>query len=277
MPIDLLESTTRSVNLTNAAGVAADADSTPAYAVTLPDGTGGIAPGVQHGVTGEYYVVYPNTVFGLHQEVWTAIVAGVTVVIRRNFTVEEPASAFVDTDEALAHLRATGVIVTAPDLEQLRWLCQVSCDAVERDLGRVIARRAVVETFNGGVTALVLHNTPVISLTSVVESGITLAAADYTADLAAGLLYRGGQQSPRCWLSGRQNVVVTIVAGYLSPPRIARKVALNGIQRMWQSSQQASHPYLDDVSAEQAVFAAAGTLTPLEMGAYQALRAPGFA
>ena len=39
MPIDLLDSKTRSINLTNAAGVAADADSTPTYVITLPDGT----------------------------------------------------------------------------------------------------------------------------------------------------------------------------------------------------------------------------------------------
>jgi hypothetical protein len=69
-------------------------------------------------------------------------------------------------------------------------------------------------------------------------------------------------------------VTVVYVAGPTDPPRIARKVALNGVERMWQSSQQTAHPMLDDVSAAEAVFTAAGTLTPLEMGAYNSLRVP---
>lgn len=277
MPIDLGDSKTRSINLTSAAGAAVDADSLPTYAVTLPDGTAGISPTVIHGVTGEYYVVYPTVQTGLHQEIFTAIVSGVTVVIRRNFTVEQVANSFIDTDEALAHLRAGGVIVTAADLEQLRWLCSVACGAVQDDLGRTIARATKTQTFDGGCSALLLTHTPVISITSIVESGITLAATDYTANLSAGIIYRGGQQSPRSWLWGRQNIVATTAAGYTDPPRIARKVALNAVQRMWQSSQQMPHPYLDDVGAQDAIFSAAGTLTPLELAAYNSLRAPGFA
>lgn len=277
MPIDLLDSKTRSINLTSAAGAAVDADSTPTYAITLPDGSAGTAPAVQHGITGEYYVVYPTVQSGLHQELWTAAVAGVSVVIRRNFTVEQAADSFIDTDEAIAHLRASGVIVSAADLEQLRWLCSVACGAVEQDLGRTIARKVITEIFDGGHSAVLLTYTPLISITTVVESGVTLPPTDYTVNLRAGILYRGGQQSPRPWLWGRQNIAVTTVAGYTDPPRIARKVGLNGIQRMWQSSQQTHHPGLDDVSAEAAIFGAAGTLTPLELAAYNSLRAPGFA
>jgi hypothetical protein len=277
MPIDLGDSKTRSINLTNAAGAAADADSLPTYAVTLFDGTAGISPTVVHGVTGEYYVVYPTVQVGLHQEVWSATVGGVPVVIRRNFTVEQVANSFIDTDEALAHLRASGVIVSAADLEQLRWLCSVACGAVQDDLGRTIARASKTQTFDGGRTAVLLGHTPVMSITTVTENGTTVAGTGYTANLSAGILYRGGQQSPQPWSWGVQNVVVTYVAGYTDPPRIARKVALNGVQRMWQSSQQMPHPYLDDVGAQEAIFGAAGTLTPLELAAYNSLRAPGFA
>lgn len=277
MPIDLGDSKTRSINLTNSSGVAVAADSTPTYAVTLPDGTAGIAPAVQTGVTGEYYVVYPTVQAGLHGELWTAVVAGVTVVIRRSFTVELTTPLFVDTEEAIAHLRAAGIIVSAADLEQLRTLCGVSCSAVEADLGRLVARQVVTETFDGGQSALILASTPLISVTTVVENGITLAAGDYTAVVSAGIIYRGGQQSPRPWLWGRQNVVATVVAGFLVPPRVLRKVALNGVQRMWQSSQQTHHPGLDDVGAEEAIFGAVGTLTPLELAAYNSFRAPGFA
>jgi hypothetical protein len=275
MPVDLGDSVTRSINLTNAATppVAVDADSLPTYAITKPDGTAGIAPTVQHGVTGEYYVVYPTLAAGLHRELWTAIVGGVTITLPRVFTVEDPLNPpFIGTDEALAHLRASGVISGPVDLEQLRWLCMVASDAVERDLGVTISRRTVTETYNGGQDSLWLRSTPVISITSVTEAGTLLSAADWILNATAGRVYRGGSTSPRCFLPGRQNVTVVYVVGFTDPPRVARKVALNGVERMWQSSQQTAHPLLDDVSASAAVFAAAGTLTPLEFGAYNSLR-----
>ncbi len=274
MPIDLGDTKTRSINLTNAAGAAADADSTPTYTLTL-NGASLTPPAVQHGVTGEYYVPYPTTTSGLHSELWTAVVGGQTVVIRRSFTVEATVPLFVDTEEAIEHLAASGVIISAAALEQLRWLCAVACSAVENDLGRKIAWQSVTETFDGGRPAILLRSTPLISVTTVVESGVTLSAADYVADTSAGIIYRGGQQSPICWAWGRQNVVATIAAGYLIPPLVARKVALNGVQRMWAGSQQMPHPSMDDFGAEQQ--AAAGQLTPLELSAYNRLRAPGFA
>ena len=228
--------------------------------------------------TGKYFyrqVISPTGQTGPYVGTWLFTLAtGETSTYVETFDV---GVSLVTIDEAIAHLRASGVIVRADDLEQLQWLCAVATDAVERDLGRVIVRRTVTETFDGGQSAILLTNTPLISVTTVVESGITLAATDYTANVKAGIVYRGGQQSPRCWLWGRQNVVVTTVAGYTPAPRIARKVALNGVQRMWQSSQQMPHPYLDDVGAQDAIFSAAGTLTPLELSAYNSLRAPGFA
>jgi hypothetical protein len=275
MPVDLGDSVTRSINLTNAAGAAVAADSTPTYAITKPDGTAGTPPTVQTGVTGEYYVVYPTAtlIAGLYRELWTAIVGGVTITLPRVFTVEDPLNPpFIGTDEALAHLRASGVISGPVDLEQLRWLCMVASDAVERDLGVTISRRTVTETYNGGQDSLWLRSTPVISITSVTEAGTLLTAADWILNATAGRIYRGGTTSPRCFLPGRQNVTVVYVVGYTNPPRVARKVALNGVERMWQSSQQTAHPLLDDVSASAAVFAAAGTLTPLELGAYNSLR-----
>jgi hypothetical protein len=275
MPIDLGDSKTRSINLTNAAGAAVAADSTPTYAITLPDGTAGTPPAVQTGVTGEYYVVYPTVQAGLHGELWTAVVGGVTVVIRRSFTVEATVPLFVDTEEAINHLRASGVIVSASDLETLRFLCGVACSAVEADLGRRIARQVVTETFDGGGGAVLLRSTPLISVTTVTESGTTLTATDYTADTSAGIVFRGAQQSPRPWLWGRQNITVAYVAGYLIPPPVVRKVALNGVQRMWQLSQQLPHPSMDDYGAEQQT--TAGVLTPLELSAYNSFRAPGFA
>lgn len=275
MPIDLLDTITRSIDLTNAAGAPVDADLTPTYAITLPDGTAGTAPSVQHPGTGQYYTNYVSVQSGLHAELWTAVVGGVQVVIRRSFTVEDTVPLFVDTDEAIGHLRASGVIVAPADLEQLRFLCGIACSAVQSDLGRKIARQTVVQTFDGGRPQVALTATPLISVTTAVESGVTLAAGDYTPDTSAHIVHRGGQQSRQCWAWGRQNITLTTVVGWLIPPREIRKVALNGVQRMWAGSQQMPHPSMDDFGAERQV--AAGVLTPLELAAYETFRAPGMA
>lgn len=275
MPIDLGDSVTRSVAITNTSGVAADADSTPTYAITLPSGTAGISPAVQHGTAGDYYVVYPTTAAGLHQEVWTAVVGGVTIVIRRSFVVEETGSAFIDTDEALAHLRAQGLITTSPDLEQLRWLCQVASTAVEDDLGRAIARRSIVDTFDGGRFYVRLRTPPVLSLTTVVENGVTLTSTDYVLDTSLALLWRGTVTASRSWYPALQTVVVTYSAGMLVPPRVARKVALNLVERMWAQSQQAPHPAFDELSIP--TVAPAASLTSVELAAYDRLRWEGIA
>lgn len=275
MPIDLGDSVTRSISVTNAAGALTDADSLPTYTVTLPNGTAGTPPTMQHGTVGDYYVVYPTTAAGLHHEIFTAVVSSVPIVIRRSFTVEEAASAFIDTDEALAHLRAQGVIVTPADMEQLRFLCQIASTAIEDDLGRAICRRTVVDAFDGGRSWLKLRTQPVQSVTTVVENGVTLTATDYVLDSTLGVLYRGAPATPRWWYPALQSTVVTYVVGMPIPPRVARKVALNAVERMWSHSQQSAHPAFDELAAEAVIPSA--VLTPVELGAYENLRVPGIA
>jgi hypothetical protein len=175
----------------------------------------------------------------------------------------------ITIDEALMHLRALNLIKTAVDLEQLQFLCFVATDAVERDLGRVMTRKTFVESYTGGSDFIVLDQTPVISITTVVENGVTLAGTDYLLD--SPILWRGNTLSAQCWGWGRLNVVITYAAGFLNPPVIARKVALNAVQKMWQESQQASHPMIDELG-ESFVMTAVGLLTPVEKQAYDSLR-----
>lgn len=239
--------------------------------VTLPDGTTS-APTVSG--TSTYSATYTTTQAGLHRINWVS--SGATVAAHADVFNVEPAAAglIVSVADALAHLRSVTSITTTADLEQLRWLVAVTSDAVERDLDRILARRTVVETRDGGRLALVLNCSPVISITSVVESGTTTAAGDYTTDLENGVLYRGAATSPQRFAVGRQNVVVTYVAGMLVVPKIARKVALNGVERMWQHSQQAPHSaFAVDVEIATVIT----RLTPLEMAAYDSLRRGGFA
>lgn len=276
MPIDLGDATVRSFQLTNAAGAAVDADTLPTYTITLPNLTAGISPTVQHGTTGDYYVIYPVTMSGLHTETLTAVIAGQTTTIRRVWNAESLTMGFLDTDEVITMLKGEGIIVRPADLEWLRWLCAVASSAVAGDLGRPIAPQAVTVTADGGKSAI-LTQAPIISVTSITENGVTLAGTDYTADLTAGIIYRGGQQSLRCWSTGRQNVVATLVVGYMVPPRVARMVGMTIVQRQWSSTRQMPHPAMDDVGAALEALANTGRSPSEVYRAYTALRAPGFA
>jgi hypothetical protein len=249
---------------------------TATLVITQPDGTiaAGTTVTLPPAVTGQLLYDFAYAQFGKHDVRWSTTVP--TTAEDDVFVVERPGSLFVSVDEAVAHLRASGVLTSDADREQLQWLCMVACDAVERDLGRTIARRTVTETYDGGRWKINLRSTPVISITTVTESGTALSAGDYVVNTSTGQLARGSTLSPSWFASGWQNIVVTYVAGYADPPKIVRKVALNGVQRMWQESQVASHPLLDE-AGELAVAVAAGALTPLELGAYNSLRAVGIA
>jgi hypothetical protein len=249
--------------------------STATLTIIQPDGTTA-TPTVTlpPAVTGQLVVDFIPTQAGLHSVHWATTVP--TTAEDDVFVAERLASTFVSVDEAVAHLRAGGVITSDADREQLQWLCFVASDAVERDLGRTIMRRTVTEVRDGGRDRLNLLSTPVISVTSVTESGTLLTASDYVINLSTGVLYRGSTISGFNFAWGRQNLTIVYVAGYVDPPRIVRKVALNGVQRAWQASQQAPHPALEEFGPEAIAFAA-GSLTPLELGAYNSLRAPGIA
>src|SRR3989304_1862135 len=109
-------------------------------------------------------------------------------------------------------------------------------------LGARFVRHAVVNTLGAGKPLLILLSYPVISVTSITENGTALSVGDYTTNLRLGHVQRGSSLAPQRWSNGYQNIVATYVIGERIVPPIARKVALNGIERMWQSSQQALHP-----------------------------------
>lgn len=238
--------------------------------IALPDGTTATPTVPAPATTGTYAVDYPTTIAGRHIGTWSFTMAGgLTTSHVQSFDVAGAAT-LVTADEAAVHLRAAGSITTAADLDQLQWLCQVATEVVERDLGRPLTRRTVTEIRDGGGPLIVLRQTPVLSITSVVDYGTTLDPADYTLD--GGILYRGSTSS--YWtrfVGGRGAVVVTYVAGYLDPPKVARQVARSVVQSLWQSSQQASHPLLDE-AAEEAVFSAVGSMPSHLQRAYESLR-----
>lgn len=258
----------------NAAGTLTD-PSAATVTITQPDGTTTsptvTLPPTQ---TGQLVVDFTPTQAGLHSVHWTTTTP--TTGEDDVFTVEAPARMLVSVDEAIKHLRASGVITSDDDREQLQTLCLAATDAVERDLGRVIVRRTITETHDGGRSHLSLRQAPVVSITSVVAGGVTLDPTGYQVDALTGLLWSGGTSYRSSFAYGYGNVVVTYVAGYASPPAVVRMVALNVVQASWQMSQQAPHPFVDESAEFQVATAVAGLPDPLR-NAYDSLRAVAIA
>lgn len=264
--------------VTNDAGQPADSSSM-VLSITLPDLAGTVLASPADFTilrptglgTGVYRYNFPTTLPGPHPIDWLG--TGTNATSHRDmFNVEERITPLVSTDEALAHLRAQDSITTYPDVEYLRWLVRLASRCVEDDLGRVVGRRQITEVYDGGQAALVLRRSPILQVLTVSDAGTTLAGTDYTADVSAGILYRGGQYSPTRFRAGRGSVAVTYEAGYLIPPLITRQVTLRAVQRLWQQSNQMPHPALDDLDAEARLFVPAGVLTPVEMQSYMKLK-----
>jgi uncharacterized repeat protein (TIGR01451 family) len=270
----------------NSSGVLANAG-TVTFTVTLPDGTSA-TPAVVSSGTGLYDVAYTTTQAGLHQIRGSA--TGGTLGSEYDFwtdafTAEEPARLLIGVDETLAHLRAQQVIVGEADREQLRYLCSVATDAVEMDLGMAIVKRTVTETFDGGRRELNLGVKPPrasdggsIAISSVTENGVAITGCQLRKN--GWRLVRSSWPTTR-WASGYENIAVTYVPGceYGSALGIAQYVAKNVAQLMWQSSQQAEHPFLDQFVSRTTIgsrttiaTSAFATISEVANNAYRALR-----
>jgi hypothetical protein len=288
--VDLGETYSFRLKVTDSNGAAGDPGSTPTVLVTLPDNTT-TSPTITANGTGTFDVDLTTTILGRYTWTGTAtggVLGSATRKWAGTLDVEDPATLLIDTSDALNHLRATGTITGSADIEQLRWLCHVATDAVERDLGYILVRRTITDTFDGeGRPEIQLRRVPpsvsdsgFLTIGSITENGVALTTNDYILRRSDWSLHRGTSIGYywRGWYPGYENIAVTYTAGCTNPPPIARKVALNGVQRMWQASQQSPHPLLEDVSGDVGTFIAAGSLTPLEYSAYQNLRmGPGVA
>src|SRR5687768_5379972 len=245
--------------------IVAEEPTTVVCTITLPDTVTTATPTITHTPgSGDWSIAYPSTVTGLHQVRWVA--TGLNSGTHDDsFNIERSVGLLVSQAEALAHLRGASQITRAADLDQLRWLCRLATDMVEADLNRVLVRRQITETIPyGGAMWL---PAPLESVTDVSIEGVVQDPGTYRYDTGRLTFPYGMRYAPN-------GTTVTYIAGDENPPTIARQVALRGIQRAWQQSQQMPHPALDDLGAESNLFTPVGTLTPLEMMAYQRLRIP---
>jgi len=258
--------------------------------ITLPDGSTA-TPTIVNSTTGVYDFDYLATQVGRHYLIGSATggtLGSATEKFEDTFNVEEPGRMLVGFDEARTALRGTATITTLADREQLRWLVLVASDDVERRLGRTVCRTSgIVEYFDGGRTDLALRRPPLkprdggfVTITSVVEDGTTLVEnTDFVVLRGSGwYLRRGSRTSPGVWVAGSDTVVATYSAGCTRVPATLRGLVQMRIQELWQSSQQASHPLLDENNIEAfAAQQALSTSTQFDQMLWNAFRSFGVA
>lgn len=197
--------------------------------VTLPDGTTS-SPSPTNPTTGAYQASYTTTQAGRHTYKWT--VGGTYPGVHPGeFLVFDASGSLVSLEDMRSHLNLSATT----DDEELRSFGRRATDLLEAHLGRSLIRRTVTaEKHHGGVPVIRLGRFPVISVTTVVESGSTLAATAYEIDGDVGALYRlSSTYTGGFWTSGLRNVSVTYVAGYTNPPGRAVQACLELVRHLW--------------------------------------------
>lgn len=132
--------------------------------------------------------------------------------------------------EAKAHLNITS---STQDTELQAFVDRAS-DVVEHASGCYYRTSTQVETFDGGVSAVVLSRLPVASLTSVVADGVTLSSSSYSMTPRTGLLrYKYGT-----FPGDYDDVVVTYVTGG-TVDALAKQATLEVLRHLWQTQRGA--------------------------------------
>lgn len=246
--------------VTDAAGVPTNAGTVTAT-ITLPDGTT-VVPTIVNSGAGLYDFDYLTTQAGRHTLLVSSTggtLGSATEKFDDTFNVEEPGRLLIGFDEARTALRGAATITSRDDREQLRWLILVASDDVERRLGRTVCRRSgIIEYFDGGQTDLQFKRPPprwsdggFITITSVIENGTTLVENTHFVVLRnPWRLHRGTRTTSSTWTDGYETVVATYAAGSTKPSATLRGLAAMRLQELWQTSQQASHPLLDESNIE---------------------------
>ena len=229
---DIGESVRRSIQITNSAGAAVDADSLPIWNVTLPDGTSGTPPTVQHGGTGQYWVDFTTTQVGRHEDRWSATVGGLTVRFGPDaFNIRASSvGPIVGLSDARQWLGIASPAAARDEV--IRDLLDRATEIAEGYTGRTYRVQTFTDVFDGGGTKLRLRHTPVQSVTSITEfsSPVTL----FVLDQVAGLVSRGTKYGGYYWLPGVQNITIVYVAGTPVVPQRVQMAVLELARHLYE-------------------------------------------
>jgi hypothetical protein len=212
--------------------------------VTVTDPAGTVTtPAVTNPSTGVYVANFTCALPGLHSWRATAAAGGSLTIAQATTDIFHVSNAtarlpMVNLAETKEHLRLSAV----KDDEKLRRYILTGCALVEGEAGRVWTRRTVVDTFNLQKVALRLRTRPAMSITSVVDNGVTLPPTTGYTLSAGGVLYYGNYIDDVQMSGNRQNrfigpTVVTYVAAEPSGiiPETIRMAALEEIRHLWET------------------------------------------
>lgn len=217
-----------STSVYDASGLADDA-TTATLTITLPDGTT-VTPSVTHPAVGSYRVDYTATQVGLHAVRW--IFGGVNAAAPHvdAFYVESASlPPLVSLAEVQQQCRTSTTAMT-PILQRMMLAASSLCEHNTR-----VWRRQTLSATRDGGNGFVRLQAPVISVTTVTEDGIAVDSSGWILDSERGWLRRGTSMLQLCWAPGRQNIVITYVAGAAGgvvPPDV-RQGVLMLVEHMW--------------------------------------------
>jgi hypothetical protein len=260
-----------SVTNTDPTGVLVDAGAAT-VSVTRPDGTAGAADvgGVQHDGVGLYHADLTPAQSGRYFARWVG--TGANPFAQAQVVDVWPLDprylfSLDDAKDQVGQLATT-------DEELLRLYVAATTPVIEDITGPLI-RASKTKTFDGGRDCYLIP--PGSAVTAVNESGTVLAAGDFTVDVDAGIVYAGGQYSPRVFAPGRQNVTVSYTVGAAEIPPNVLLAALEEFRFLWQVSQQGTRFGGDD--EDDTVYTPSGFAVPRMVVQLCAgnRRAPGFA
>jgi hypothetical protein len=110
---------------------------------------------------------------------------------------------------------------------------------------RKVWRRSTVtaELHSGGTDVLYLRQAPVVSVTSVTDTGVAVTASTYTLDAPTGRLFFGDTRSTGCWTAGQENISVTYVTGPPAGvvPAYIRQGLLVLVEHLWATQRGGSN------------------------------------
>jgi len=221
-----------------------DSTGTPANAttvvatVTAPNGTTS-TPSVNNSGAGLYDISYVPSLYGRHTIRWVATGTNASAYADE-FTVRDfTALGVVSLDEAKAHLNIT---TTTDNDEELRRFMDAAEDLASSYVGVILGRQTFAnELYDGNVDHLRLRNPKAMSITSVYENGTLLDSAAYSLDPTGQRLYRittGSLSGPNyfgIWAPGANNIQITYVAGFQTPPPAATQGVLEILRHLWQT------------------------------------------
>lgn len=221
-------------NVTDINGNAANATAVT-VTITDPDGVTAVSGGAtSNPSTGTYTYTYAPDKVGMHIAVFTATGTNASVGPVEFYVHPVTVAGIVTLADAKTHL---GLTQSDKDA-RVRAFVLTASDVVENYTGRKFRRTTVAaELHSGGKAALLLHEFPVTSVTTVTESGT--AVTTYAADLEAGVLYRSSDRST-AWASGVRNVSVTYVAGSNVVPNDVQQGVLEMVRHLWETQRGGS-------------------------------------